>query len=768
MLSLNPRSRATAVAGGVVGVTLLGLGFLRLFAGPGYEQALATGLVAPSAAAIATALETSRSAADGNARRPLMCILHGIEIALFLAAISLSTAILHGLRVGFCDFAGGVICFVLTAGIGTVAGGVWGAVAGEIALSFRRRRLAAVLVSLALPIACVLLGLLRFYTSPIVFAFDPFVGYFSGSFYDTVIDPGTALISYRVGTAATITFALAAASLVDRDGKKVVFAKKNDTMLARTFVAVGALATSLWITAHGVEYGHWQTAESIAKDLGGRKSGLRCDVVYPDTMREKDALLLVKDCDEEIAGDEKVLGVRGPERITAFFFRDAGDKKRLMGAADVYIAKPWRHEVYLQVEGYPHPVLGHEIAHVVAGSFGHGPFRIAGELGGLWPNPGLIEGVAVATAPEEGELTDATWARAMLELGILPPMREIFSVDFLGRSGAQSYTAAGSFIRWMMQAYGTDKVRAIYGGAPVEVVTGKNWDALDGEFRVYLREKQPLPEHALAYAKGKFDRPGLFARKCPHVVDGLLKQANGCREGQAFDQAIRLYGEVLERDPHESQAVFGRAISELRSGKTDQGRAELQALENDASFGRVWRDRAEEALADDELERGLYAEAAARYQALAGSTLDEDAGRTYEVKTVAALDPVARPALDAMLLGPPLRGADPFVGAAELGEWAAKTNDPLAFYLIGKNTARHGMFAEARPYLEKVLAAGPPSPRIARELLRQYATMACALGDPTLVAAARKAVEDPSGPFDRATSGRYDFIERLLDRCIVR
>ena len=765
---MNVRAKPIAISAAVVGVSLFGIGCLRLFAGPGYEQALATGLVAPSAAAIATSLENSKDLLGETPRRPVACILHGIEIGLFFSAISLFTAIVHGVRVGFCDFAGGVIGFLLTAAAGTVLGGVWGACVAEVAHRFRRRRLVCVLGSLAAPLACVAVGLLRFYTSPIVFSFDPFVGYFSGSFYDTVIDPGSPLLSYRLGTAATITFALAAASLVHRDGKKWKRATSDDTTLARTVLAVVALGTSLWITANGIALGHWQTSESIAKDLGGKKSGQRCDVVYPDSMRENEALLLVKDCDEEIASDEKALGVRGPDRITAFFFRDAGDKKRLMGAADVYIAKPWRREVYLQVEGYPHPVLGHEIAHVVAGSFGRGPFRIAGELGGLWPNPGLIEGTAVATAPEEGELTDAAWARAMLDLGILPPMRELFSVDFLGRSGAQSYTAAGAFIRWMMHAYGTDKVRAIYGGQVVEAATGKSWDALDAEFRAWLKEKQPIPAEAMSFAKGKFDKPGLFSRKCPHVVDGLLKQANSCREGQTFDKAIALYDDVLARDPHDAQAVYGRAVSELRSGKTNEGRADLELLEKNSDFGRAWRDRAEEALADDEFERGIYDDAARRYEALAHATLDEDAGRTYEVKLAASRDPKARSAIVAMIFAPSLHAADPFLGAAKVGEWAEATKDPLALYLIGKNTARHGQYREALPYLEQVIDLRPPTPRVARELLHQYAVIACALGDATLVDRAKKAVDDPAGPFDRSTSGRYDAIERLLDRCITR
>ena len=45
----------------VAGLLLLAVGFLPLFGGPGYEHALAAGLVLPSAAAIATALDAVRS-----------------------------------------------------------------------------------------------------------------------------------------------------------------------------------------------------------------------------------------------------------------------------------------------------------------------------------------------------------------------------------------------------------------------------------------------------------------------------------------------------------------------------------------------------------------------------------------------------------------------------------------------------------------------------------------------------------------------------------
>ena len=79
-------------------------------------------------------------------------------------------------------------------------------------------------------------------------------------------------------------------------------------------------------------------------------------------------------------------------------FRSADEKRALMGAADTNIAKPWRREIYLQDEAFPHPVLPHELAHIVAGNTGRGPLRVSGKLQGLYPDFALVEGTAVAAA----------------------------------------------------------------------------------------------------------------------------------------------------------------------------------------------------------------------------------------------------------------------------------------------------------------------------------------------------------------------------------
>ena len=68
------------------------------------------------------------------------------------------------------------------------------------------------------PLGGVAIGFWRFYTSPMVFGFDPFVGYFAGPLYDTVVDPGVRLMSYRVGSLASLPAAAVLAFYLDRTG----------------------------------------------------------------------------------------------------------------------------------------------------------------------------------------------------------------------------------------------------------------------------------------------------------------------------------------------------------------------------------------------------------------------------------------------------------------------------------------------------------------------------------------------------------------------
>jgi tetratricopeptide (TPR) repeat protein len=740
--------------------SLLGaIGFLPLFGGPGYEQSLASGLIVPSAAAIAVALGLSASADVA----PLACLGRGLLSGASLAGVAFATALLHGLRVGICDPWGGATFFSLTAGFGALMGGAWGALTAEVCRTRQRRRMWCVLIGLSGPLCGIGVSLARFYGSPMIFAYDPFFGYFSGTLYDTVVDVRTGLWTYRAGSFATLAGAALVASVLARagGGRLAVGPMRDRPVAVRAILGLAALIASAAVTIEGPALGHWQTSSTIAKTLGGWASGPRCDVAYPDSLLARQAALLVRDCEQELAADEQRLGTRLDGRLTAFVFSDANQKRELMGAADTSIAKPWRREVYVQTAGFPHPVLGHEIAHVVAGSFARWPLRVGG---GILPDPGLIEGVAVAASPDDDELSGAQWARAMLDLGILPRSQHLFSLDFLGESAAKSYTAAGAFVAWVLDRWGGAVMRAWYGGASIEKLTRRSWSALDADFRAWLRTRT-MPDEAIAYARAKFERPSVWARLCPHVVDALDRAGDGCSEEHRFARAAALYDRALARDPRDWHALLNRARIETWHGDEARGRDELTRIEADDQAPRTWRDRAQEALADDDLARGRDLQAVEAYRSIAARTLDEDAARTLEVKALAAGQPGARRAIIDLLVGEPGRPLDTWLGALSMGEWAAETREPLAAYLVGKNLARHQGWTRAADWLDRAVDAGLQTARLGRAALRERAICACALDDREALAGVRDKVLAHDSPFVGSSGGRREWLLLFISRC---
>ncbi|HEY3595586.1 MAG TPA: tetratricopeptide repeat protein, partial [Polyangiaceae bacterium] len=434
----------------------------------------------------------------------------------------------------------------------------------------------------------------------------------------------------------------------------------------------------------------------------------------------------------------------------------------LMGAGDTFIAKPWRHEVYLQPAGFPHPVLGHELAHVVAGSFAPGPLHIAAGLGGLKPNPGLIEGAAVAASPDDEALTPAEWSRAMLDLGILPPLDSLFSFDFLGQNASKSYTVAGAFVRFVKDKFGAPVLRQWYAGGKLADLAKTSWVDLDKAWRADLG-KLKLPDAAAAVARARFDRPSVWGRRCPHRVDLYRRDADRDQEHGDLISARRNYEDLLKIDPHDESARLGLANCLERHGEVSDATRMLTEMAGDEGATRPARNRALSQLADIDYATGDYDRAAERYVLLASRTLDEDSLRTIEVKASSLSDPRARRAVAAYLVGSPERGVDAMTAGSLLGSWIAEdAADGLPEYLLARDLGGKAMYAQAAERFDRALAKRLPPGRVLREALRQRVTVACALGD---VAAARKAydiwLDKGAEPF----RSRREAMARLIERC---
>jgi tetratricopeptide (TPR) repeat protein len=754
----STRRNALLVAVGVLGA----LGFLPQLGGPGYDAALVSGVVLPAVAATAAALSLASSplgTSDAVAR--------GASLGVLLAAAGLVVMLLHGARVGFCDPTEGLWLYVLGPAFGSALGGVWGALMGLVTARLGaerprwQRRTLATALALSGPLACLGVSFYRFLTSPMVFAFDPFFGVFAGPLYDTVVNVVDRLLAYRQGTVATLMAVTLGASLFDRLREQGL----RDVLRARPGTALLALGTALLSLAHsasGPRFGHWSTSGSIEEALGGHYLGRRCDVIHPRAMAQRDVALFTRDCDGSVAQVERYFGARGPEHIRIYLFANESEKGWLMGASHTYIAKPWRREVYVQQAAYPHPVIAHELAHVIAGSFASGPFRVAGPLRGWLPDPGRIEGFAMAAAPDEtDELTDLEWAAAMQDLGILPPLRSVFQLEFLSMTASKAYTVAGAFVGYVRERYGAAALRRWYAGATLpEVTGGKDLDALDAEFRKALQALH-VTTQAQGTARVRFERAPFFARHCPRIVDRTLAEA-GVRLGAGdVSGAETAYREALGLDPRNVEARFGLAGCEHKRGNTEGAVAKYVALGSAGDLLQIQVSHALESAADLELSADHPEKAKPLYTRALDLTFDEDRRRTLEVKRWAS-GTGAQKAVVALLIGTPDTPGSWEVAAPLIQGWADREFlYDVPTYLLGRNLLNGGHYAEAARYLDTALRRGSPLPSVHREAVRLRVIAACALGeDPRRLGLVEELEKDQ----ELARARRVGLLS-LVDRC---
>lgn len=749
--------RARVVGAILIAVVLGALGFVGLFARPSYEMALAAGLLCPSVAAVVTALELSQ-----RPRHPLGMMARGVDNGVVLVAVAYGVGLVHGLRAGFCDLSRGTVLFLMGPTIGCVLGGVWGAIASELAQGRRRRRLVAVLAGLAGPLSTAGIQLGLFYATPIIFAYDPFVGYFSGALYDTVLaDDG--LGSYRLASAATL-FAVYVACLHLERGEGARIVPRDLGRPGLLCLGVVAALGSLLSVVYGDELGHWQTPGTIAEALGGERRHGRCRVIYDARLPVDHVERLARDCDAHMTAIDAWLGTpddRRVEEVTAFLFHDAGQKRWYMGAGRTSIAKPWRAEIYLQNEPYPHPVLGHELVHALTGPLGRGPFAIAGDLGGLVPNPGLIEGIAVAGSPRDDNLSADEWSAAMKRIGVLPSVGSLFGLGFLGNASSTSYTAAGSFVGFVRRAHGAETVRRWYGGEPLEGLVGQDWAALEAAWHAEL-DAIVLRDAALAEAEARFDRPSVFGRRCPHVVDETMGEASGELAAGDYDDALQGLQEVLRLDPGNWHAMLSLATCHDRRGDVASRQAVLTELSIDERMTRAVQSRAVEALGDLALRAGDVAEARSRYRVVLEAETDEGRLRTVDLKAHYADDPVAREALVALLVGVDHRG--PYAQGAldRIGLWrSGRPNDGTPDYLFARQHVHHGRYDLADTRIRSALDRELPVERVVSESLRMLVIISCARGDG---AAAKQALERYRA-HPLVTPSRADYYARVVSRC---
>ncbi len=724
--ALGPTSARVALI--VSAIAGLGMCVSPLTGVHGVESGLVLGVLLPPFVAVAAARLVVARRRRGAAIAAGSAMLVALKMATFVVGAPILILWLDALlRIKQCTPGMGVAFMLLGPVLGCYAAAILGTLP---AILLRQPRLATAL-ALALPLAAVATGLYRFWSSPAIFVYGLFAGWFPGTIYDEGTSIPLAYVTFRAGTLALLagTFLLVHLGTSKIDGRPALGGLLRAPLA--TALGLALLTGAALVHFYGEELGHRSSARFIAEELGATERGERCIVHAPREMRREELTRLVADCDFRVTEAEETLGVHQREMVTAFFFRNQEEKRRYMGAGRTYIAEPWRNEVYLQLSGWPHPVLFHEITHVVAGQTASGPFRVGGQLGGYLPDPSLIEGVAVAVAWDERDgLTPHQWAKAMVELDLMPPLSAVFGLSFLGQPASNAYTVSGSFVRYLLEEHGAEVVREAYRTGDIEAAVGVPLPELERGWRARLDE-EPLPDEALALARVRFERVSIFSAVCPHEVARLKQRLGEDLAAGDAPAAVTTCEELLAIDPGDvaTRARYAGALA--RDGRDADADATLRSLEGDPPAPEPYIVLGTESVADAAWIEGRREEAAALYRSLLNRPQAEDARRNLEVKLIAAAEmPEAdgRRILD-MLVGHDGVPADRAVAVSQDRELSASRLDGLGPYLEARQLMASGRYDLALPRIEDAEARGLPTELLRRESKRMLITALFAEGD---------------------------------------
>ena len=575
----EPRLRRRWLTGLVVGA----LSFVPLAGTLGYENGL---LLSPLASAVGVAVgvdgvRARRRVASGHPTVRRLAAHGGTELAA-LVGIALAVLLLSQLWQRNCDPWGGVAFFVmgpcLSAAMGWVAG-LWGG-------ALRQRRWAQIGVAGLVPATSTAIGLWRLWADPVVFAFDPFWGYFSGAIYDEAVSVGPTYLSFRAynllaaGAALglwrllvdphtlrlgwpTVPQERGAASDPESDpdpdrGTRGRASWRAVLPGAAPVLVAGGVAA--WIGLRGASMGFTADIESITEVLSGTRETEHFIIHYnprSPTARSIEAVA----ADHELAWHQLAQAMgRAPQgKVRSFVFVNATQKRQLMGAGTVQVAAPWRQQIYLDWRGFPHPVLPHELAHVFGKTVGDRVFGVS--MDGVVPNIALIEGFATAMAPRAADRLDLHDQATVLErLGKRPPLPAIMGPAFFTRSSRIAYTTAGSFCRWLLDTRGFEPLGELYRtGGDFEAAYGEPLLALEEQWLAFLSAREGVTEDDVKAQAQRFQRRSVFQRPCAHRAATLLQEVALAQARGRLETMVEGYQTLCEIEPEEPQHKLGLA-----------------------------------------------------------------------------------------------------------------------------------------------------------------------------------------------------------------
>jgi tetratricopeptide (TPR) repeat protein len=526
---------------------------------------------------------------------------------------------------------------------------------------------------------------------PQVFAYNFFLGWFPGPLYDEALRLPRALFWFRLETLLWAALLGLAAMTLAPPSSGAPSSGRGRVVPTLAFTVLAIILLEL----NAVDLGFRATEARVQQVLGGRAETTHAELFFPAEKPQEQVERLRRDVEfrwEELA---QFLGGAPAGKVRVYLFRSPAEKERLVGASGTQFTKGLA--LYLNDAPFPHPLLEHELVHALASRFGKGPFGTTVRFG-VVPVMGVVEGIAEAPQTTRGDLTLHEWAAGMRRQKLMPDIREILRPEgFYLSAPERAYTAAGSFILFLRERYGTAKLQALLAHADFQGVYGRSLDALATEWEQMLDGLQ-LDERSINRAFSRFRQGSVFTRPCAREVAALAADAKA--ESDPL-HALQLLRRCTALQPDEPSFALSEATLLQRLGRLGEAAQVLSRLQ-----ARV------EGLPSLEVEAGLarvrlaflsgeWDEAPALLEQLASAKPGLDLERQVAVwRSAAAMGDVGKSVMAYLARPDELRtlGLQRTLGKPP--------EQPLVHYLLGRKLLELGAPAAAAAHLRTALSGG--------------------------------------------------------------
>ncbi len=543
-------------------------------------------------------------------------------------------------------------------------------------------------------VASVIYVILLGYYTPAIFSYNFFYGYFPGFSYDELLPLGWPLISFRLLTLGAAAFLVWCADIIVKqtspDSRTTVKGVAAVRTLATRYLVVSMILVILCaaLFLFRCQLGWESTRAYVRATLGGMLETANFTIYYDSTTTDtNDLRFLAQEHEFRLHQVLEAFSLPRAGHMTSYVYPSIAAKRRLIGAGETELAKPWSGEVHITRSSID-DALKHELVHVVAAPFG---VRVLNAS----LSPGLTEGLAVAVEGLWGYRTLAEYAAAIRSAGLAPPISGLMTpAGFMTNSSSVSYVLAGAFCRYLIDRYGMRPLLQVYNSGDYEAAYQQTLDSLIVEWQHAL-DSVRVTDRDGASVDVIFRRPPIFGKVCARVHARRLRDAQRLMQQHRNEEALARYT-VLYAEGGSYEALSGLLGAHLRLGdfqtvtrlydsvitrdRVPRRYLVLAMLAGDALWAAGNRARAESLYAsvrNAEISPGLTESAFVRLWALSDSST-ASALQSYFVREMP----------DTMRVG-------------WLGGMAGQVPDPLRQYLQGRLMLRMRRYDQAAYLLQE-------------------------------------------------------------------